>query len=30
MKLLEGLKVVELEGLAPTVYCGQILSDFGA
>lgn len=30
MKPLEGIKVVELEGLAPGPFCGMILSDFGA
>lgn len=27
---LYNIKVLELEGLAPTVFCGMILSDFGA
>ena len=27
---LKGLKVIELVGLAPGPFCGQILSDFGA
>ena len=27
---LKQVKVIELEGLAPTVFCGMILSDFGA
>ncbi len=27
---LEGLKVIELAGLAPAPYCGMILADFGA
>jgi alpha-methylacyl-CoA racemase len=27
---LEGLKVIELSGLAPVPFCGMILSDFGA
>ncbi len=30
MKPLEGIKVVELEGLAPGPFCGMVLSDFGA
>ncbi|CAI5455103.1 unnamed protein product [Caenorhabditis angaria] len=29
-KLLAGIKVVELAGLAPVPYCGLILADFGA
>jgi len=29
-KPLQGIKVLELEGLAPTVYTGMVLSDFGA
>ncbi|CAD6189279.1 unnamed protein product [Caenorhabditis auriculariae] len=29
-KLLNGVKVVELVGLAPVPYCGLVLSDFGA
>lgn len=27
---LNDLKVLELEGLAPTVFCGMILADYGA
>lgn len=27
---LKGIRVVEFEGLAPTVFCGMILADFGA
>ena len=27
---LNGLKVIELAGLAPAPFCGMILSDFGA
>jgi alpha-methylacyl-CoA racemase len=27
---LDGIKVIEMAGLAPTPYCGMILSDFGA
>ncbi len=27
---LRGVKVIELAGLAPSPYCGMILSDFGA
>lgn len=30
MKPLEGVRVVELEGLAPAPFCGKILADFGA
>lgn len=30
MKPLEGIRVVELEGLAPAPFCGRILADFGA
>uniref|UniRef100_A0AC35TXY1 Alpha-methylacyl-CoA racemase n=1 Tax=Rhabditophanes sp. KR3021 TaxID=114890 RepID=A0AC35TXY1_9BILA len=30
MKPLTGVRVVELPGLAPVPFCGQILSDFGA
>ncbi len=30
MEILDGLKVIELEGLAPSVFCGQVLADFGA
>ena len=27
---LEGIKVIEMGGLAPSPYCGMLLSDFGA
>ena len=27
---LSGIKVLELEGLAPTLFTGMVLSDFGA
>ncbi|MBW2095760.1 MAG: CoA transferase, partial [Deltaproteobacteria bacterium] len=27
---LSGVKVIEMAGLAPSPYCGMILSDFGA
>lgn len=27
---LKGIRVLEMEGLAPTVLAGQILADFGA
>jgi alpha-methylacyl-CoA racemase len=27
---LKGIKVLELEGLAPTVFTGMVLADFGA
>ena len=27
---LEGIRVIELAGLAPVPYCGMVLSDFGA
>ncbi len=27
---LHGLKVLELEGLAPSVFTGMVLADFGA
>lgn len=27
---LSGIKVLEFEGLAPTVFAGMILADFGA
>ena len=27
---LRGLKVIEMAGLAPIPYCGQILKDYGA
>ncbi|CAD5229465.1 unnamed protein product [Bursaphelenchus okinawaensis] len=30
MDHLKGIKVIELEGLAPVPFCGQILADFGA
>ncbi|CAD5234336.1 unnamed protein product [Bursaphelenchus xylophilus] len=30
MDALKGIKVIELEGLAPVPFCGQILADFGA
>lgn len=30
MKPLYNIKVLEMEGLAPTVLAGRILSDFGA
>jgi alpha-methylacyl-CoA racemase len=30
MRPLEGIKVIEMAGLAPSPYCGMILSDFGA
>lgn len=30
MDALKGIKVVELPGLAPVPFCGQILADFGA
>lgn len=30
MQPLEGIKVIEIAGLAPGPYCGMILSDFGA
>lgn len=30
MRPLEGIKVIELAGLAPSPYCGLILADFGA
>lgn len=30
MKPLQYIKVLEMEGLAPTVLAGRILSDFGA
>lgn len=30
MRPLEGLKVVEFSGLAPSPYCGMIMADFGA
>ncbi|MGM0426363.1 MAG: CaiB/BaiF CoA transferase family protein [Thermodesulfobacteriota bacterium] len=30
MRPLQGIKVIEMAGLAPSPYCGMILSDFGA
>jgi alpha-methylacyl-CoA racemase len=30
MKALDGIKVVEMAGLAPSPYCGMLLADFGA
>jgi len=30
MRPLEGIKVIEMAGLAPAPYCGMLLSDFGA
>jgi alpha-methylacyl-CoA racemase len=30
MKPLDGIKVIEMAGLAPSLYCGMILADFGA
>jgi alpha-methylacyl-CoA racemase len=30
MRALEGIKVIEMAGLAPAPYCGLILADFGA
>mgnify|MGYP001122199317 CR=1 FL=1 len=30
MRPLEGIKVIEMAGLAPSPYCGMLLSDFGA
>ena len=30
MRPLDGIKVIEMAGLAPSPYCGMILSDFGA
>jgi len=30
MQALEGIRVVEMAGLAPVPYCGMILADFGA
>jgi alpha-methylacyl-CoA racemase len=30
MKPLDGTKVIEMAGLAPSLYCGMILADFGA
>ena len=27
---LKGLRVIEMAGLAPVPYCGQILADYGA
>lgn len=28
--LLQGVRVIELEGLAPVPHCGMVLADFGA
>lgn len=30
MDALKGVKVIEIVGLAPVPFCGQILADFGA
>ena len=30
MRPLKGVKVIEIAGLAPSPYCGMLLSDFGA
>jgi alpha-methylacyl-CoA racemase len=30
MRPLDGVKVIEMAGLAPSAYCGMILADFGA
>ena len=30
MRPLDGIKVIEMAGLAPSPYCGMLLSDFGA
>ena len=30
MRPLDGIKVIEMSGLAPSPYCGMLLSDFGA
>ena len=30
MRPLDGIKVIEMAGLAPAPYCGMILADFGA
>ncbi len=30
MRPLDGIKVVEMAGLAPSPYCGMLLADFGA
>ncbi len=30
MRPLDGIKVIEMAGLAPTPYCGMLLADFGA
>lgn len=30
VKLFSGVKVLELPGLAPVPFCGQILADYGA
>ena len=30
MRPLDGIKIIEMAGLAPAPYCGMILADFGA
>ncbi|MHB8068423.1 MAG: CoA transferase [Desulfobaccales bacterium] len=30
MRPLDGIKVIEMAGLAPAPYCGMLLADFGA
>lgn len=30
MRVLKGIKVIELSGLAPGPFCGMVLGDFGA
>ena len=30
MRPLDGIKVIEMAGLAPSPYCGMLLADFGA
>jgi alpha-methylacyl-CoA racemase len=30
MRPLDGISVIEMAGLAPSPYCGMLLSDFGA
>ena len=30
MRPLDGIRVIEMAGLAPSPYCGMILADFGA
>ena len=30
MRPLDGINVIEMAGLAPSPYCGMLLSDFGA